>query len=157
MGQTVKPLAIKETGDAIFNNRLVVELCEKFHVHYRNLRILLSEKDFVPFAEGVADALKRWKALGSPEPSKEHHIELCRKQVAKDPQGQGIKINLNRNLYRVNEGRVFAEGANFVEPLYIHFKIRDLRLEMSLDEFTELHQAIVEAEKNLKTQEVVNA
>lgn len=150
VGQTLKPLASKETGPAIFDKRFVVELCEKIHVHYRNLRVLLSPQDFTSVARGMADALKRWEAQGSPEPDPKTHIELCRKEVAQSEQGKGIQINLNRNLYKANEGRIFSEGAEFSEPIYIHLKIRDLRLEMSLDEFNALHEAVNEASEAMK-------
>lgn len=150
MGQTIKKLAEREIKEpAVFNNRFVVEVCEKVHVHYRNLRILMSLTDFISMARGMSDALKRWEKLGSPEPDASNHIELCRKDVATEPQGSGIAINLNKNLYVHNEGRVFAEGANFSEPIYIHLKTRDLRLELSTDEFDELAEAVIEAKSKM--------
>lgn len=151
MGQTIKPLAQKQmTPSTIFNNRFVVEVCEVIHVHYRNLRIVMSLTDWLSFARGNADALKRWEAQGKPEPSEGTHIELCRKDVARHPVDKGdLQVNLNRNLYAAHEGRVFAEGADFKEPLYVHLKLRDLRLELTLDEFNELHDALVEARANM--------
>lgn len=151
MGQTIKALSERQTSPrTIFNHRFVVEICEQVHVHYRNLRIIMSLTDWIQFAKGNADALKRWEAMKSPETREGTHIELCRKEVAKNPVDKGnIQVNLNRNLYAAHEGRVFAEGAGFEEPLYVHLKIRDLRLEMSLDEFNELHDALVEAKGNM--------
>ena len=61
-----------------------------------------------------------------------------------------VKVNLNTNLYNKNEGRVFAEGADFTDPAYIHLKIRDLRLELSIDEFDQLSKAVIEARETLK-------
>jgi len=151
MGQTLQNLSTKPIKkEAIFNNRFVVELAECFHCHYRNLRILLSVDDWISIARGFSDSLKRWEALGSPNPDEMKHIELCRKPVAKFPKGDdSIKINLNRNLYLANEGRIFSEGAEFEEPTYCHLKLRDLRLEMSLSEFKQLCEAVKEAEASL--------
>lgn len=39
---------------AMFNTRLVVELCENVHVHYRNLRLEFSREEFL----GILEALK---------------------------------------------------------------------------------------------------
>lgn len=151
MGQTIRNLSTKEISDkAIFNNRMVVEIAEKVHVHYRNLRILLSEQDWISFAQGVRDGFDRWVKRGSPTPKEGQHIELCRKSVGINPQDKdSIRINLNRNLYTANEGRIFSEGADFKDPDYIHLKIRDLRIELSNDEFKALAQAVIEAKEKL--------
>jgi len=151
MGQTIRELSTKEVKSAtIFNSRFVVECCEKVHVHYRNLRILLSPTDWVQMAKGMADSLKRWEAQGSPTPKEGLHIELCRKTVATEAQDKNqIRINLNRNLYAKHEGQIFAEGANLTEPEYIHLKIRDLRIELTMDEFNALAEAVKEAKEKL--------
>lgn len=146
MGRVIKELAKVEIDQkAIFDKRFVVEICEKVHVHYRNLRILLSLQDFISMAKGMSDSLKRLETLGTPEPDEKKHIELCRKSVASDPQGEGIKVSLNQNLYNLNKGKVFSDGAEFDEPIYAHLKIRDLRVELSLDEFHALAKAMREA------------
>lgn len=149
MGRTLQNLAKRElSNEAVFNNRFVVEACEKFHIHYRNLRLSLATSDFIQVAQGCADALARWKSRGSPENPKVH-IELCRKQVAKDCLNEGVKVNLNQNLYNAYDGKIFAEGSQFKEPTYIHFKIRDMRLEMSISEFKEMANAVREADERL--------
>lgn len=156
MGRTLKPLSTKAVSEkSIFNNRFVVECCEAFHVHYRGLRILMSAQDWAEMAQGMADALRRWKEQGSPIPQQGKHIELCRKNVAQDALGdQTIQVNLNENLYPKHEGRIFSEGAGFDEPQYIHLKIRDLRLEMSRAEFFSLAKACSEAVSVLNVSEV---
>jgi hypothetical protein len=52
-------------------------------------------------------------------------------------------------LYLENEGKIFAEGAELEEPRYIHLKIRDVRLELTLAEFKELSEAVIEAKGKL--------
>ena len=152
MGQTLRKLSSRplETK-AVFDRRFVVEICEAVHVHYRNLRIILSLKDWKEMAEGMADSLNRWRSRGCPGTQEGTHIELCRKEVATNPVvSDEIKVNLNRNLYPLHEGRVFSEGAEIKEPMYIHLKIRDLRIEMSLEEFAELAETVAEARIALK-------
>lgn len=150
MGRTLKKLASAEVSKkTVFNNRFVVEICEKVHVHYRNLRILMSIEDWKSMAEGMAQSLDRWKKRGEPMPSESTHIELCRKEVAKFPQGENVLINYNDNLYLKNEDRIFSEGADFKDEQYIHLKIRDLRLELSVEEFNQLADAITNAKETL--------
>ncbi len=146
MGRTLLPLADRKFPEkAIFNNRLVVEIAETVHVHYRNLRISLSETDWRQFGQGLHDAWKRWNERGCP-PCGDKHIELCRKEVAKNPLDKDFcKVNLNKNLYAENEGRIFAEGAELEDDTYVHLKVRDLRLELTRDEFKLLAEAVKEA------------
>ena len=150
MGQTIKELAKMDIGSkTIFNNRFVVELCEKVHLHYRNLRINLSLDDFLEMAHGMVQAMNRWQKRGSTEPEEGMHIELCRRKVGQDAFNAGIQVNLNKNLYNKNIDKVFADGADFTEEEYIHFKIRDLRIEMPKDEFKQFAKAIKEADEKL--------
>jgi len=150
VGQTIRELSTRKLeGKAVFNKRFVVEICEKVHVHYRNLRLILSLTDWIHMAGGMRDALARWQKLGRPEPGNKH-IELCRREVASDPINDDlIAINLNRNLYPLNEGKIFSEGAQIVDNHYIHMKIRDERIELSLGEFNRLAEAVLEAKEAL--------
>lgn len=128
----------------------MIEACETFHVHYRNLRIALSLPDFINFSEGVRDSYDRWVKRGKPYPRSGQHIELCRKAVATtEVEPPNVRVNFNKNLYVQNEGRVFSEGADFHDDNYIHLKIRDMRFEMSIDEFKVLAEAVREANECL--------
>lgn len=151
MGRTIEPLAEVKIGQkAIFNNRFVIELCEKAHIHYRNVRIVQSLDDFINTAEAFVAALDRWKKRGCPGTGKTQHIELCRKKIAVADESDTFQINLNENLYKKNEGGIFAEGAEFNEDeQYIHMKIRDVRIELSLKEFNEIAKAVKEAGEKL--------
>lgn len=143
MGQTIQTLSQRSLKrPAIFNNRFVVESCETFHFHYRNLRINLNFQDWQAIGKGIADAFMRWMRKGSPTGG---HSELCRKQVATNPHNDGIMINLNKNLYKGNSGKIFSKGTDLKEDEYIHFKYRDLRLEMTKEEFKEMAECFKEA------------
>lgn len=153
MGLTIENLSNKELKDkAIFNNRFVIEICERVHVHYRNLRITQTLDDFISMAEGFNTALARWKKRGCPGTGQGIHIELSRKNVAVVDEHKDLSINLNKNLYKENEGAIFAEGADFLEEDYIHLKIRDMRIELSIAEFKQLSLQCLEAYGKLNTQ-----
>lgn len=152
MGHTLSNLSEKVIEEkSIFNNRFVIEVCERVHTHYRNLRIVQSLDDWVTMADGFRDALDRWKRRGCPGTGKGKHIELCRKNIVVFDKGEKIQVNLNENLYNHHQGKIFAEGADFTEEKYIHLKYRDLRLEMSVAEFKEFSDAVSEARKGLES------
>jgi len=155
LGQTIKNLANEKLNNpAIFNNRFVVESCEDFHFHYRNLRIRISYADWPQFAKGFSDSYLRWEKQGRPFGK---HTELCRKMVATIPKDDGVQINLNKNLYKQNEGRIFSEGTDLKDDEYIHVKIRDMRLEFTKDEFLKLADCFIKAKEALTKEGVVNA
>ena len=157
MGRSVTNLSRREISQkSIFNNRFVVEICEKVHTHYRNLRIVQSLDDFINMAESFNNALERWKKRGCPGTGQGVHLELCRKQIAIADDSNLIQINLNENLYNKNQDGIFSEGAGFTDDKYIHFKYRDLRLEMSIQEFKELALAVSQAEGKLNEDSVVH-
>lgn len=151
MGRTIEPLAQVKIGQkAIFNNRFVIELCEKAHIHYRNIRIVQSLDDFINTAEAFVAALDRWKKRGCPGTGATQHIELCRKKIAVADESDTFQVNLNENLYKKNEGGIFAEGADFnVDNEYIHVKIRDCRWEFSVEEFKLIAKGFKEANDKL--------
>ncbi len=147
MGKTLIALSDKKLeGKPIFDRRMVVEVAESFHFHYRNLRIVLSQADWEQFGRGCADAWYRWVQRGKPEAKHGQHIELCRKEVASSPISNELcAVNLNKNLYAENAGRIYAEGAELEDETYVHLKVRDVRLELTKKEFKELASAIKEA------------
>jgi len=106
--------------------------------------------DWVNMAEGFRDALDRWKKRGCPGTREGTHIELCRKKILSESDTDSILINLNKNLYEVNKGSIFAEGVELEGDRYIHLKIGDLRVELTIHQFKLLADAITEADKKLK-------
>ena len=150
MGQTLEKLgSCRLEKEPVFSNRFVIEIAETIHLHYRNLRIILSPTDFKELAKGFIDAFKRWQVRGEPVPKQGRHVELCRKKIASEPHNDGIKVNLNKNLYNNNKDKIYSEGAGFDEDRYIHFKWRDLRIECSIDEFNVLVDNLVESREKL--------
>lgn len=154
MGQTIQQLSKnKLNGKPIFSNRFVVEICEKMHTHYRNIRIVQSLDDFINMAEGFTASIERWKKRGCPGTGS-RHIELCRKNIAVNDFSNDVEVNLNTNLYIENEGQIFSEGANFKDEKYIHVKLRDVRIEMSIEEFKIIAETFNEAKTRLENSDI---
>lgn len=151
VGRTLECLSKRTIGrKSIFPNRMVIEICESMHFHYKNLRIVQPLDDFINMAEGFVQALDRWKKRGCPGTGVNQHIELCRKKVAINDESDTIQVNLNENLYKKNEGGIFSEGSEFLEEeKYLHIKWRDVRLECSISEFRVVAEAFKEAEEKL--------
>lgn len=150
MGQTLRNLARRDLKkNNIFNHRFVVELCETMHVHYRNVRIVLSQRDWSSVAQGCSDSLKRWAKMDMPTVGKKH-IELCRKPVAEEIGNEEMALNLNKNLYIKYKDKVFAEGNRLNEEVYIHFKYRDIRIELPIQEFRDMADMFTEAKKTFE-------
>lgn len=151
MGKTLVGLSERKLEEKpIFDKRFVIEVAELFHVHYRNLRIVLSQADWEAFGRGCADAWQRWVQRGKPECAHGTHIELCRKDVASSPVSDELcAVNLNKNLYALHEGKIFAEGAGLEDQTYIHLKMRDLRIEMTEKEFLIFADVVRKAEAQL--------
>jgi hypothetical protein len=155
MGKILKTLSWSNlSAQSIFPQRFVIEFCEKIHIHYRNLRLLLSLDDWLEICQGFITSYERWKKLGNPIPDKTSHIELCRRKVGQNVQNEGIQINLNLNLYNQNKDKIYAEGANFEAEKYIHLKIRDIRLEMPISEFMELANNVAEAKRSIENSHI---
>lgn len=158
MGQTIETLSSRKlAGKGIFPTRFCIEICEKVHVHHKNLRFVHTLHDFVKIAEGFRDGLDRWKRRGCPGTNANTHIELTRKEIIFEGAADTVQINLNKNLYKENEGKIFAEGANITDGSYIHVKFRDARVEMTVDEFKEFSDAIIEAKARLEGGSVVSS
>lgn len=69
MGHVYRVLAQAEieSEPAHFPKRFVIEDCENIHIHFRNLRIELSVREFIQFTEGMCEALDEFRDFGEPE------------------------------------------------------------------------------------------
>lgn len=149
MGHTLKQLSKRELPQtAIFDRRFVIEVCEKIHFHYRNIRLNLSLTDWIELCQGCIKAFDRWQKRGNPEPGKKH-IELCRRKVGTETYNDGIQINFNKNLYNLHKNDIYSAGASLEDEEYVHVKIRDIRIELTKQEFKVLAEAVNEAEEQL--------
>ncbi len=69
MGNVYKVLGKQKKIDnstTCYPDRLVIELCENIHIHYRNLRMEFEEKEFLQFSDSLREAgvdyrLNKWR------------------------------------------------------------------------------------------------
>ena len=146
MGRILQHLA--ETNidtKTIFDRRMVLECCETFHLHWRNLRLEFNHENFLKFIETVISAFKNWQANGLP---RQHaHFEMGRNLLS-HPMCAPDEFKIERcdNLYKQHRG---SRDAEFFEDDFIHIHYRDLRMEMPRDEFLEIAERFREAKENL--------
>ncbi len=146
MGRTFQLLSEnKIDGKTIFDKRLVVECCETFHLHWRNLRLEFSHENFIVFIKTVLEAYNAWTKNGSPVSA--HHLELGRGLIFPSLcTPQDVKIEVCENLYKKHENSRDSEF--LIEDEFIHIHYRDLRIEMSKEEFVGLAESFVSALNN---------
>ena len=112
------------------------DLCENVHLHYRNIRLEFSEKEFATFRAAM------------------HHL------------GKAVEFNADRTKYAEGDPmflsqQVFKTSLKANSDYYpdrvtielerdntVHFHYRDLRLHWSLDEFNKIADMFIEAKKN---------
>lgn len=133
MGKTLLPLATaKIPKKTIFDKRFVVECCETFHFHWRNLRLELTHENFLDFVATFEQALHNWRSAGSP--SSAPHFEMGRMRIANPIcTPDDFKIEVCENLYKTHET---SKDSHFLEEdTFVHMHYRDLRVEMANSDF----------------------
>ena len=96
MGKVIRKLAEGTVPEkTIFDKRLVVECCETFHLHWRNLRLELDHANWQDFIATMLEAERTWRAGGSP--SAHNHFELLFKigavlHIGEDPFAFGFSL-----------------------------------------------------------------
>ncbi len=147
MGKIIRELAAGEMPEqTVFDRRMVVECCETFHVHWRNLRLELSHPNWVDFLDTVTRAGEAWRAAGAP--AADPHLELARHWIEHPVGGGEIDVELCDNLY-AKAPPPFGDGALLDDPDFVHFHIHDLRVEMSVPEFVRFAGVISRAQRSL--------
>ena len=77
MAKIIAPLANANVPvNTVFDRRLVIECCERFHIHWRNVRLELTPANWDGFVNTFEQAIATWRANGSPR--QHEHLELAR-------------------------------------------------------------------------------
>lgn len=142
MGFTRKILHKKkvENFTKFYSKSLRVDISESFHLHYRNLRIEFSLKEWIIFGKSIFSAWLKWKLIGSPYLRPENKIiHLANENSLPEEIGDREKTS------RANELSVELQEATD----YLHIHYRGTRLELSIDEFNEYSKALHLASDNL--------
>jgi hypothetical protein len=144
---------IKPSSD-IYSNFHSIERCENFHIHWRNLRLVLDEEEWELFCTSLWSAYQKWCSQGKPSPVEQPDKE--------DPSKKDTKIKPNY-LYsgkvKPKHGELPTELAieKQIDQHYaknmVHFHYKSLRMDLSVDEFLIIAEQIAEAAdvmKNMK-------
>jgi tRNA A-37 threonylcarbamoyl transferase component Bud32 len=149
MGKVIRHLAEGTVPDkTIFDRRFVAECCETFHVHWRNLRLELSPENWKQMLAAFLEADRVWRANGSPD--KHPHLELTRFLRSGDTlNGTSVGAELCENLYKTAPPPFGTDAEFYEEDEFVHFHYRDLRVEMSVEDFLAFSAVMAEARERL--------
>ena len=150
MGKVIRKLAEGTVPEkTIFDKRLVVECCETFHLHWRNLRLELDHANWQDFIATMLEAERTWREGGSP-PAHDH-FELQRKLI--DTAGvlnrTSVGAELCENLYKTAAPPFGLHADFYDDDEFVHFHYRDLRVEMSVADFLGFSKVMADARERL--------
>jgi len=150
MGHILRNLAKKEINKSSMHypRFLSIERCEDFHIHWRNLRIELSQQEFEQFCQGIYLAYFNWNKRGRlpPEPDKDW------KSINPDYLYIIPDIGYETQKYPtriVIEEQKVPDWKKAITPTWIHLHYKCFRFDLSKEEFLELAEVIEEAKNKL--------
>ena len=152
MGKVILPLSEGELADkTIFDRRFVIECCETFHLHWRNLRLELSADNWIQLVEAFETGIAKWRAHGSPR--SHPHLELARflMDTSEVIHPNTANAELCENLYKTLRETHGADAEFWVEDAFVHFHYRDLRVEMPIADFLAFSKTMAEAHTKLRS------
>ena len=152
MGKVIAPLAEGTVPEhTIFDRRFVLECCERFHFHWRNLRLELTADNWNEFVRTFEAAIATWRANGSP---REHvHLELAKHLMDLNEvvRPTTVGVELCANLYKEMRATHGKDAEFWDEDAFVHFHYRDLRFEMSIADFLAFSKTMSDARDRLQT------
>lgn len=138
MGNIFKHLASRILPKrSITNDQVWTDLCENIHLHYRNVRLDMSEEEWAEFVCAIRSL----------------HLAMD-KAAAKYRYEEGdpnFLVHLSYNHPLKPSSRYYPNRATleFEKDETIHFHYRDIRLHLSLLEFNELASMFAEAKNKM--------
>jgi hypothetical protein len=152
MGKVIAPLAEGTVPEhTIFDRRFVLECCERFHVHWRNLRLELTADNWNEFVRTFEEGIAVWRANGSP---REHfHLELGKylMDLNEVVHPTTVGVELCANLYKEMRETHGQDAEFWEEDAFVHFHYRDVRFEMSIVDFLGFSKTMADARQKLRT------
>ena len=152
MGKVILPLSEGELSEkTIFDKRFVIECCETFHLHWRNLRLELSADNWLQLVDAFETGIAKWRAHGSPR--SHPHLELARflMDTSEIVHPTTANAELCENLYKTLRETHGADAEFWVEDAFVHFHYRDLRVEMPIADFLAFSKTMSEAHTKLRS------
>lgn len=132
---------------SIFPNRAVVECDETIHLHWRNLRLEMSDEDFLAFCDMVLKSYSSY-LMNKHKTNEGQHIELSKCAIKNPIQPTRLKIDEQVNLYKILQ---YPDAEFYKEDTFIVIRLRDLRIEMGIEEFNTFYQTMSKAHDKLTT------
>jgi GT2 family glycosyltransferase len=152
MGKVIAPLAKTQVpANTVFDKRLVIECCERFHIHWRNVRLELTPDIWDGFVATFEQAIATWRANGSPR--QHEHLELARylMDTSQIVHPTDVEVELCENLYKNLRATHGADAEFWEEDAFVHFHYRDMRFEMSIEDFLGFSKAMADGRERLLT------
>jgi len=150
MGKVIRKLAESAVpAKTIFDKRVVVECCETFHLHWRNLRLELTHETWTDFLATMLEADRVWREGGAP--ASHTHFELARTLIDTDQvlNGTSAGAELCENLYKIAPPPFGLHAEFYDDDEFVHFHYRDLRVEMSVEDFLAFSKVMADARDRL--------
>ena len=137
---------IKGESD-IYKDFLSLEICENFHIHLRNLRLIFDKEEFEIFCKAVISAYKDWEHVGKPLPNADKKHKTLTPPVYLY---SGKIFPTHRE--RSNDLQIEIQDSPWMPsaPEFIHIHYKSYRLDVSHNEFVELAEAFASALKEFK-------
>jgi len=129
MGHVDKILAhrITKPKTRYYNDFFTIEVCENFHIHWRNMRIQMTDKEFEVFSKAMMNSYRKWELMKKPYP----YHETIYLQPAWD--------NLPDEQVFKNEIKIERQTSNMNLPeVHVHYK--NLRIDLDMSELKELKE-----------------
>ena len=140
MGHTRKILSSQKipTIPIFSSSKLVLELAENFHLHYRNYRLEMDHVEFELMARAFIKAYAHWCFRGCPESSDyekegDKNIFLATSQLPALPSFANLETNV---------GSTRVELQEWIDYFHIHYK--DFRLEFNRAEYQAFSEVVSE-------------
>lgn len=114
------------------------EICEDFHIHWRNTRLQFNTEEFEKFCCGIIDTYNTWVKIGKTEPRPEWTLP----KYIYGP----VKVNQRHGINPENT-RIEIQK----QPDYIHFHYKSIRLDLSIEEFLEIAKLFLNAKKKIQS------
>lgn len=134
MGSIKKVLAMgKLLARSVTANTIWTDLCENVHLHYRNVRLDFSEKEFAVFRAAINHLGMAVEHIAEENKYEEGDPNFLIQQIFKEPLNTDSDYYPDRALIELQRDRT------------VHFHYRDLRLHFSEKEFIDLSEMFCKA------------
>ena len=149
MGRIKKLLVSKKirAESDIYKDMHTLEICEDFHLHWRNLRMLFNKEEFDKFCKAVNHAWTKWQRQGKPEPEMDEDDKTLTPPIYLY---SGTVPPIHGE--RPEDFQIEIQDSPWLpdNPDFIHIHYKSLRLDVSHDEFLELAELFAKAKEEYK-------